>query len=255
MDATDTSFRAIDKTSPLPYYVQLRNILADEIARGTWKFNDQIPSEPEMCDMFDISRTVVRQALKDLVNEGKLIREKGRGTFVAKPKSTENLIQNLTGLYETARARGDAIRTRVLRFDRIQPPDYVAEKLDLGPGEDVIVLDRLRYINGEPRSLDITYLPYKLVPELLDDDLSTQSLYELIEDKYKLTIVSGHRTVEAIKADRRAAELLRLEPGEPVLLLTSVSYLDDHRVIEYFEAQHPGRRSRFEVDLVRKRSH
>ncbi len=242
----------IDKTTYTPYYIQLRDFLSHEISQQRWQPGDQIPSEPELCDMFNVSRTVVRQALQDLVNQGKLVREKGRGTFVAKPKVSETLMQSLTGLYETTRSRGQRLKTIVLRCERVAPSDLVSEKLRLGLDEDVIVLRRLRIVDDAPLSLDLTYLPYRLVPQLLEEDLTNESLYSLIEDKYGLRITSGHRTIEAMRADPEAAQLLQLEEGDPVLLLTSVSYLDNGQAIEYFESVHPGNRSRFEVDVVRK---
>jgi len=246
---------AISKDDALPYHAQLRTLLSREISKSTWKPGTQIPSEPELCRIYDVSRTVVRQALSDLVDEGKLIRRKGKGTFVAKPKISERLMQDLAGLYEETRSLGQTLRTEVLRFERTAPPDHVREILALPDDQDVIVLDRLRFINNEPRSLVVTFLPFHSVPLLLNDDLQNESLYALLENKYGLQIVSGHRTVEAIPATRRAAELLQLEEGDPVLFLKSVSYLDTGEVIEYFEAQHPGNRSRFEVNLIRQRSH
>ncbi len=244
----------IDKTTYTPYYIQLRDILSHEISQQHWKPGDQIPSEPELCEMFHVSRTVVRQALQDLVNQGKLVREKGRGTFVAKPKVSETLMQSLAGLYETTQLRGQHLNTIVLRCERVAPTDLVSEKLGLGPHEDVIVLRRLRIVDDAPLSLDLTYLPYRLVPGLLEEDLAKESLYSLIEDKYGFRIASGHRTIEAMRVDAEAAELLHIEEGDAVLLLTSVSYLDNGQAIEYFEAIHPGNRSRFEVDVVRKRT-
>jgi GntR family transcriptional regulator len=242
----------IDKHNYTPYYIQLRDILSHEISQRRWLPGEQIPSEPELCGMFNISRTVVRQALQDLVNQGKLVREKGRGTFVAKPKLSETLMQSLTGLHETTRSRGQRLETIVLRFERAVPSELVAEKLRLGSGEDVIVLRRLRSVDDAPLSLDLTYVPYRLVPQLLTEDLGRESLYSLIEDKYGLRIATGHRTIEALHADVETAQLLQIEEADAVLLLTSVSYLDSGQAIEYFEAIHPGKRSRFEVDVVRK---
>lgn len=242
----------IDKNTHTPYYIQLRDILSHEISQQRWQPGDQIPSEPDLCEMFNISRTVVRQALQDLVHQGKLVREKGRGTFVARPKLSETLMQSLAGLYETTRSRGQRLKTTVLRCERAAPSPLVAEKLELGPCEDVIVLRRLRVVDDAPLSLDLTYVPYRLVPQLLTEDLANQSLYALIEDKYGLRIASGHRTIEAMRADAETAALLQIEEGDAVLLLTSVSYLDNGQAIEYFEAVHPGNRSRFEVDVVRK---
>jgi GntR family transcriptional regulator len=244
----------IDKSTYTPYYIQLREILSHEIDQDRWRVGEQIPSEQELCDAFDVSRTVVRQALQDLVNAGKLFKEKGRGTFVAKPKVTETLMQDLTGLYENTKSRGQQLTTIVLRCARVVPSDLVRERLGLGPGEDAIVLRRLRIVDDAPLSLDLTYLPYRLVPQLLEEDLSKDSLYSLIEDKYGLRISSGHRTIEATLADTETSQLLQIGEGDAVLLLTSVSYLDDGRAIEYFESAHPANRSRFEVDVVRRRA-
>jgi GntR family transcriptional regulator, N-acetylglucosamine utilization regulator len=245
---------AINKALYTPYYIQLRDILSREIDQQRWKVGEQIPSELELCDTFNVSRTVVRQALQDLVMAGKLVREKGRGTFVAKPKVRETLMQNLVGLYETTQARGQSLETRVLRLVRIAPSDVVREQLGLGPDEDVIVLRRLRSVDGAPLSLDLTYLPYRLVPQLLEEDLARNSLYSLIEDKYGFRIAKGRRTIEAMRAEGDVAQLLQIEAGDAVLLLTSVSYLDSGQAIEYFESIHPGNRSRFEVDVMRERT-
>src|SRR5690349_16639345 len=155
-------------------------------------------------------------------------------------------MQNLVGLYETTQARGQLLETRVLRLVRIAPSDVVREQLGLGPAEDVIVLRRLRSVDGAPLSLDLTYLPYRLVPQLLEEDLARNSLYSLIEDKYGFRIAKGRRTIEAMRAEGDVAQLLQIEAGDAVLLLTSVSYLDSGQAIEYFESIHPGNRSRFE---------
>ncbi|MFZ3085954.1 MAG: GntR family transcriptional regulator, partial [Candidatus Hydromicrobium sp.] len=104
----------IDHSSPLPYYFQLKELLVKEIKKGRLKPGQQIPSEFKLCEQFKVSRTVVRQAISSLVQNGYLNREKGRGTFVTKPKITENLFQNLTGSYEDMLTRGIKLVTKVL---------------------------------------------------------------------------------------------------------------------------------------------
>jgi GntR family transcriptional regulator len=92
---------AIDHASPVPYYAQVKETLRGPIERGDWKAGDQLPGEPELCSMFDVSRTVIRQALTELMYEGLIVRVKGKGTFVAKPKILESLAQKLTGFVRT----------------------------------------------------------------------------------------------------------------------------------------------------------
>jgi GntR family transcriptional regulator len=129
----------------------------------------------------------------------------------------------------------------------------VAAHLGLEPGTSVIVIERLRFVQGEPIVLVTTYLPYALCPKVLDEDLSRQSLYALLEQEYGLVIARGRRTLEAVPANEYEAPLLQVEKGAPLVLLDSVSYLDDGTPIEYYHALHRGDRSRFEVELIRIR--
>ncbi len=247
--------KTIHRDSPLPYYFQLKELVREEIESGKWQPDQQIPSEAELCDQFNLSRTVVRQALNELVNEGLLYRQKGKGTFVAKPKIDESLVQNLSGFYEDMVARGLTPVTQVLEQSLVPASKKVAAKLNLAPGVSVIKIERLRSVNDEPIVLVTTYLPYEICPALLEEDLTHQSLYAVLEEKYGLEIVRGHRTLEAVAANEYEAQLLNIEENVPLVLLHSVSYLQDGRPIEYFHAVHRGDRSRFEVELVRVRKY
>ena len=241
----------IRRDSPIPYYFQLEGFLKEEIESGRWNPGQQIPSEAEFCEAFGVSRTVVRQALNELVNEGLLYRRRGKGSFVARPKIAESLVQNLTGFYEDMVAKGLTPITQVLEQKLIPASKKVAGMLSLKEGDQVIKMDRLRSINNEPILIVTTFIPYHICPTLLEEDLTKRSLYAVLEDRYKLEIARGRRTLEAISASEEDAKLLGIEEGDPLVLLKSVSYLKDGRPIEYFEAKHRGDRSRFEVELIR----
>ena len=245
----------IDHSSPLPYYFQLKKLLVKEIKKGRLKPGQQIPSEFKLCEQFKVSRTVVRQAISSLVQSGYLNREKGRGTFVTRPKIAENLFQNLTGTYEDMLARGIKLDTKVLEQTKCEADSEILERLKLEPGELVIKIKRLRFINNEPIALVTTYLPYEICPSLLEEDLTNQSLYGVLEEKYALRIAHGRRSLEAVSADRQIAALLGVKVGTPLMLLNSISYLEDGRPIEYFSALHRGDRSKFVVSLIRVRNH
>ena len=245
----------IDHSSPLPYYFQLKELLVNEIKKGRLKPGQQIPSEFKLCEQFRVSRTVVRQAISSLVQSGYLNREKGRGTFVTKPKITENLFQNLTGSYEDMLSRGIKLVTKVLEQTKCEADSEILERLKLEPGEPVIKIKRLRFISSEPIALVTTYLPYKICPSLLEENLTNQSLYGVLGEKYDLRIAHGRRSLEAVSADRKTAALLEVKVGTPLMLLNSISYLEDGRPIEYFSALHRGDRSKFVVSLIRVRDH
>jgi GntR family transcriptional regulator len=244
---------AVDHTSPVPYYAQVKEALREGMERGVWKPGEQIPGEPELCALFGVSRTVVRQALTELVYEGLIVRAKGKGTFVAEPKILENLAQKLTGFYEDMAARGLSIVSQVLKQEVVPASAKVGGFLELEPGTPLIEIERLRFVEDEPLLLVTSYLPYARCPGILQADLRRQSLYALMEKQYGLVITRGRRTFEAVAAMPREADLLRAERGAPLMLLDSVSCLADGTPIEYYHALHRGDRSRFEAELVRVR--
>jgi GntR family transcriptional regulator len=244
---------AIDRASPLPFYHQLKQILLDEIERRGLSPGDRLPGDHELCQRYDISRTVARQALAELDAEGVVERVKGRGTFVAQRKTAEGLVQSLTGLYEDVAARGGRLHSEVRRLEAVPADKHIASELQLEPGQRVITIERLRFVDGEPWVLAITHLPEDAAPGILEDDLSDQSLYALLENKYGVRLVRGRRSVEATSAGAALSRSLGIRRGAPVLTLRSVSYGEDGRPVESFVAFHRGDRSRFEVELLRHR--
>lgn len=244
---------SIDFSSNIPYYIQLIDLLKGKINRGEWKPGEQILSEPELCEVYGVSRTVVRQALREIELDGLVVRRKGKGTFIAEPKIDESLAQKLTGFYHDMIERGLSPVTQVLRQTVTKVPNKVLEYLDLPADTDVIELYRLRSVNDEPIVLVTSYLPYSLCPQAATADFSNQSLYEFLERECDIVITHGRRYIEAVLANKSEAELLQVEPNAPLIQLNSVSFMEDGTPVEYYHALHRGDRSRFEVELVRVR--
>lgn len=251
-DRAVTIAGVIDRDSPVPYYHQLKELLRDEIVSGRWPAGTQIPSEPELCRLLDVSRTVVRQALGDLGHEGLLRRRKGLGTFVAEEKIHGRLVQSLTGFHDDMLAQGRVPRTRVLDQRVLPAPKVVAAELGLAESTPVVMIDRVRSVDDEPIVLVTTYLPAALVPGLETIDFTDRSLYQTLAARYGLIIERGRRLLESIAASDACADQLGIEPGDPLLFLRSVTYLADGQAIEYYEARHRGDRTILEVDLVRQ---
>lgn len=242
----------INRASRMPYYEQLRELLEADMISGHLEVGAQLPSEAELCESYDVSRTVVRQALMELANEGLITRVKGKGSFVAPLKVDEHLAQRLVGLAEEVSARGQHLENQILVFEQQVAPLHIARILGLDADETVVRLDRLRFVNGEPWVVTSTFLPHDLCGALLDKDLRHRSLYATMEQDLGLAVDHGRRTIEAALAGRERAALLGIEPSAPVLLLRSIGYLADGRAVEYFVAWHRGDRSRFDVDLKRQ---
>ena len=242
---------AVDRGSPLPYYVQVMDAVRAQLEMGNWKPGDLIPGEPELCRQFRVSRSVIRQALRELAYQGLVVREKGRGTFVATPKFSESAVQQLSGFYQDMASLGIEPFSRVLKQGVVLASETVASRLELKPGTPVVEIERLRFVGEEPLVLTTTYLPLELCSKLVDADLSRRSLYEFLETECGLTLARGRRSIEAVAAGEYEARLLRVRKGAPLILLHSVSYLRDGTPLEYYHAHHRGDRSRFDVELVR----
>ncbi|MBL8132288.1 MAG: GntR family transcriptional regulator [Anaerolineae bacterium] len=243
----------IDFDSPIPYYIQVKDVIRGRIRDGTWSPGDRLPSEAEMCDLFTVSRTVVRQALQDLIHEGLIKRRKGKGSFVAAGKISEQLVQKLTGFYQDMVEQGLQPVTQVLKQHVVAASPVVAGYLKLEPGTPVIEVERVRSVQNVPIVVVTTYLPYNLCPNLVTDDLNNQSLYALLENRYQITITRGRRTIQAVLAEGQEAKLLEVSKGAPLFRLDSISYLSDGTAVEYYFAYHRGDRSQFEVELIRTR--
>jgi GntR family transcriptional regulator len=243
----------INFDSYIPYYIQLMAILKEKVQTGIWVPGDQIPGEQELCALYRVSRTVVRQALRELELEGVINRRKGKGTFISLPKISEGLVQKLTGFYQDMVERGLKPVTKVLHQNVTPANDKVARFLNIQPGEQVIDILRLRFINAEPIQLVTTYIPFGICPALATADLTDRSLYEFLETECGVLLAKGRRYIEAVLANENEAELLGIERGAPLLMLDSISFSENGEPIEYYHALHRGDRSRFEVELLRLR--
>lgn len=251
MTSISSGSKYIDRDSVIPYYYQLKESMKNLIEDNELHEGEQIPSEAELCRDFGVSRTVVRQALNELVSEGLLTRRKGKGTFVARPKIIGSLMQNLYGFHKDMVGRDLNIQNKIMEYSVVESSKKTSEKLQINPGEEIFKLVRLRFVNREPIVYVTSYIPCRLCPGLADEDFSKQSLYATLEEKYGLEIARSRRTIEAVAATDDVANLLDIDSGAPLLLLKSVSFLKDGTPMEYFEAKHRGDRNGFEVELIR----
>lgn len=248
MSTLSPQMHGIDRQSAAPMYDQLKQLIVDGIARDKLGPGDLLPGEHRMCEQYGISRTVVRQALAQLEHEGVVERVKGKGTFVARPKTAESLVHTLAGLFEEVERRGGHVHSEILRHERVPANADVAAALQLTPGETVVALERLRSIDGEPWSLTTTWMPEDVGAITFESEMAETSLYAILAAQ-GWRAVRGLRSAEATVASPEQSRLLHLSPGNALLLLRSTSFDEQDRPIEHFVAFHRGDRSRFEFEL------
>ena len=241
----------LDRTTPVPLYFQLAETLRAGISQGLYAAGERLPSEHELCARYDISRSVVRQALQSLALQGLIETERGRGAFVRERKVPINLSQRLDPLREDLARAGFKLSTKILAQRLIEAPAAIAERIG-----DVraVLIERLRYADGEVLLLVRNYLPYGRVPGLLTyPGLDQVSLYECLERDFGVIVSSGQRTVEIGTADAEIAGYLGLDPGSHVLFNRELTYDQEGRPVEYYESWHHPDRTRLTIELHRAR--
>lgn len=242
--------RELNKNVPVPLYYQLKQLLLEEIQSGRLKEHDCLPTEIELAAMFGISRPTVRQAINELVNEGYLSRLKGKGTYVTKPKISQEFVHVIENFNDGMLRKGVQPKTKVLGLQMVEADEELMQALNVEPGDKVIELSRLRYANDEPIVLVTTYIPYALCPQLLDADFRQDSLYKIFE-AHSLTICKVRRVFEAQMATAQDAVLLDINAGEPLLCFDTTAYLDAKTIIEYSHCRYRGDRNKFMLEVLR----
>ncbi len=241
----------LDKSTPIPLYFQLKEIIKDKIDSGKLKPGDILPSERELSQVYQISRPTIRQALKELVNEGLLYREKGKGTYVSKPKINYGFIQKLTTFYDDIKEKGYQQKTRVLEMDVVNARKSIAKKLQLAKNAKLIYISRVRYVADEPVVTVENFIPYELCPNLINEDLNDKSLYQLLTEKYNLVAYRAQVILEPLLASEYDSKLLKIEEGAPIHLMQNVTYDRENVIIDYYESRFRGDKGQIKVELYK----
>ncbi len=238
----------IDRISHIPFYLQIKNDIYNEIINGAVKPDKQILSEPKLAEKYQVNRLTARKAITELVNEGYLYRIHGQGTFVKKTTEDTSSLR-VTSFIEDMNKRGIQVESKVLIASKMDPDEKLEDILKLKTGDKVYYIRILRYVNKEPIVLTDVYLPSKLCTGILDQDLEKESLYKILKNQYKLGIINAKETMEALLAKDVFSDLFGIDPGAPVLYSTRLSMLPHNIPIAYSCSWYRGDRYIFEIDL------
>lgn len=240
----------LNRSGPKPLYQQLEEIIKGKIETGNLLPHDMIPSENELKKEFDLSRTTVRNVITQLVGEGLLYRVPGKGTFVAEPKIPTRPM-TLRGIREQLEEMGYETDTEVIEKKIIRPPAQVAAKLKIKTTDDVYFLERVRYANDEPLSLNRSYIPLKLSEGLLDMDVESMPLCDILEREYGLVLARGEETLESVQTDARDSGILGVKRGFHMLKLRYTMYTKENLPFEYSTVLFRGDRILLRFDFTR----
>jgi GntR family transcriptional regulator len=230
-------------------YIQIREALREQIKRGDLKPGQRLPSEDEVAAQFGVSRMTARQGISDLIDEGLLYRRRGIGTFVAQ-SHVERDHNRLTSFFDTTRAEDSEFDFRLLCREVVPAKLMVAKALMLQEGEPAIRIKTLRLADGVPVTMHDEYVPYKLCPALLQEDLSCRSAWQILE-AYGYKVRNAVQVVEAKPADGETAKLLEMNEGAPILYKQRTILAEDGTPLEFTLCYNRGDRYLLKMTLLR----
>jgi len=211
----------LDKNGFIPLYYQIQRVLMEKIQSGQLTEGDPLASEEELSRIYQVSRMTARQALHGLKANGYAFSEKGRGTFVTKPKLEKN-IMHLHGFTEDMRQRGMKATSKLLEQSIVEANGELGEKLKLNAGGQIMRLRRLRLADGMPMAVEESHIPLRQFPGLDRVDFAKNSLYATLRERYGVRVGYADETIEAFPATREEAELLTIPRNASILSITRV---------------------------------
>lgn len=208
---------------------------------------EPLPAERDLARDMGVARMTLRRAVDALVEDGRLLRRQGAGTFVAPHRVDQRL--SATSFSQDMRARGMAPGSHTLWARTHGVDSALGARLGLDEGHDVLHVRRLRTADSSPMAVEDLHVPEDLVPGLAGADLENASFYELLERRFGLRIASGTQTAQPCLVTAEDAECLEVAVGDPAFLFERTSRLADGRVVEFVRSVYPGDRYRIVADI------
>lgn len=236
----------VDRSEPRPLHAQVADTLRAEIRDRSIPPGETLPSEAALRERYGVSRSVVRQALGTLIDEGTVHRARGRAPVAAAPTEHHRLVQRVTGLHDQFSSEGLHLSTTVVSLEHVRTAPPAATR-HLGT-DDLLRLERLRSVSGGPLSHVRTWLPRERFAGLTGRMLDDASLHRVMRDSFGASPTSGRRQIRAVPADPRIARGLDVPAQSPLLLLEGGTFDQDGSPLEWFESWHRSDRVVFDIE-------
>lgn len=243
--------RYIVRMTDVPLYGKIEDVLASEIARGSFQPGDRLPSEDQLLVRFAVSRITVRRAIQNLIQRGILEIRRGRGTYVLAPKISQELT-SLTGFVEDMALHGRKASARVLSKDVVAADTTVARQLHISKGTYVMRIERVRLADSVPMSFDETYLPLDIGKRVVRNDLRIKPIFTLLEEEYGIPLAEAEYVLEAAAASTHVAGALAISEGSPIFRIERTSFTEAGQPIDYEILSYRPDLIRFTTRLARR---
>jgi GntR family transcriptional regulator len=240
--------RPLDKGGFIPLYFQIQRTLMDQIRSGELSEGDPLPSEEELGRVYQVSRMTARQALHGLKINGYAVSQKGRGTFVTRPKLEKN-IMHLRGFTEDMKHLGMEPSSKLLVQTVMSATAELAERLKVEVDETVMRLRRLRLADGIPMALEDSYIPLRQFPGLEKISFTKRSLYSVLRENFGVRIAYADEVIEALPATAEESELLTIPKKSSILSISRIIMTTEEAPIEFACSRYRGDRYRASIRI------
>lgn len=227
----------------------IKEELIERIKTNVYNIGDQFPTENELCEEFDVSRTTIRIALSQMTEEGYLIRQRGRGTFVAEPKVNQVLSHTENRFSQQLQAQGKKGKITLKKIEVVPARGGKQAKLGLSENDPIQKIKRIRSANDTVTQYEVAYVPWEIAPGLSKEQLES-SLYETLSDKYNIKISKTTEIVEITLADKDVSHYLECEVGHPCFYIETIAEDENNRVIEFSRSYFRGDRTTFRIERL-----
>jgi GntR family transcriptional regulator len=220
-------------------YQQIAAQIMEKITNSEWRVGDMIPSERELAEIFKVSRITTKKAVEYLQEKGLIYREVGRGTFIAKPKM-ENIIA-FKGFSEYITSKGGKPGSIILQQALQKPSPKLAEELQINEDELIVYIERIRTADDQIMALQNSSILHALCPDLEKMELANKSMYAIFKERYGIFPAWTEVVMQATLADQNEAQLLKIEPGDALLVVKALSYTEKFDIIEKVVTKYIGK--------------
>lgn len=231
-----------------PLYKVVADSILAKVQAGEFAPNQRIPSESELGELYNVGRNTVRHAIADLTARGVLKTVQGVGSFVVGERASKTA-EYLLGFTQEMQMQGRQVGSRVLETRLIAADPFLARRLQVQLGAEVVYLARVRLMDGQPTAIERAHLPHELCPGILAHDFSTASLYHVLSEDYGCRPDHAEQEIEASLATPPVAELLQLQVPAVVFVFHRETRLADGRVVEYVDSEVRADQFRFYTSL------
>jgi GntR family transcriptional regulator len=226
----------------LPVYYHIKQNIKNRILNGEFRPGDKIPSENDWAEEFKVSRLTARQAVLQLIQEGFLVRKRGKGTFVtANNALIDSFNLEFNGFMDDLFYQISKSRTKSVKITRMIATPQIRNKLEIKEGNaEIIRIDRVRFKGEKTFAYTVNYMPLETGMKISEDDLLKKPLLQMIEEDLGIKLIEAFQTIQATFADQELAGKLEIASGSPILYVERIMYTHKHKPVEFVQTSYRG---------------